>query len=618
MNILSLLYLALSLFGLGFLIFIHEYGHYYIGKKMGMKVETFSIGFGKPIKTWKSGDVVFQLGSIPFGGYVKFKGLDGDRSSVDGFYSVPFYKRIFVALAGPLANLLLALVVFILIYFMGGRTVDFQEKNPFVGYLRKGGLLYTQGLREGDKITQINGHPYQAFQDFMIEKVTTKGPLHIEGEHFGFGSSSYFDFTMKEGGFYPGNYLIFEKVPQIVPQEMAYLKQIGLKAGDRLLTLNGSPVFSKTSLIEQLQEPSVLVHVMRDDQVMAFKVLKLNPSDIRLSRSQQGELTDWMHGAALKAIRYYIPYDLNQDLQVEGLCEYLNEKALWQTASDIIGENSLDQGLQVGDKIVALNGQSVSSGSELIAILDKDSFHVIAQKKDGETLPIKKAIEDFWQAYTSSDYQNLWAHPELTESGSYIQFHVPVIKLDHLQLSSEEKARQEKILEETMARINKIKDPKVRAQEIEEIEAYQKRFMIGGQFRDQMIKSNPSPFHELYEACAMTFKTIGSLFKGALSPKQLSGPVAIVGVMQHGAKKGVTEGLYYFAVVSINLALFNLLPLPVLDGGHICFALYEGIFRKPVPQKFMERLTFVFVILLIALIIYATYNDLLRFIKGIF
>jgi regulator of sigma E protease len=91
-----------------------------------------------------------------------------------------------------------------------------------------------------------------------------------------------------------------------------------------------------------------------------------------------------------------------------------------------------------------------------------------------------------------------------------------------------------------------------------------------------------------------------------------------VGVMQHGAKKGVTEGLYYFAVVSINLALFNLLPLPVLDGGHICFALYEGIFRKPVPQKFMERLTFVFVILLIALIIYATYNDLLRFIKGIF
>lgn len=142
--------------------------------------------------------------------------------------------------------------------------------------------------------------------------------------------------------------------------------------------------------------------------------------------------------------------------------------------------------------------------------------------------------------------------------------------------------------------------------------------MIGGKFQDQVVTSNPNPFKELYDACALTFKTIGSLVKGGLSPKQLSGPVAIVGVMQQGAKKSFTEGLYYFAVISVNLALFNLLPLPVLDGGHIIFALYEGIMRKPVPQKVMERLTLIFVIVLVALIIYATYNDILRFIKGLF
>ena len=169
-----------------------------------------------------------------------------------------------------------------------------------------------------------------------------------------------------------------------------------------------------------------------------------------------------------------------------------------------------------------------------------------------------------------------------------------------------------------MQRIGKIKDPKQRNSELKEMELNQKRYLIGGLFGDQPVSFNPSPWHEMKDACQMTFKTLSSLFKGALSPKQLSGPVAIVGVMQYGAKKSVTEGLYYFAVISINLALFNLLPLPVLDGGHICFALYEGIFRRPVNQKLMERITFVFVILLVSLLLYATYNDILRFIKGLF
>ena len=213
--ILSLFYLAVSLFGLGFLVFIHEWGHFWVGKKMGMKVETFSIGFGKPIKTWKSNDVLFQIGSIPFGGFVKFKGLDGDRSSSDGFYSVPFYKRIFVALAGPLANLILAFLVFVLIYLCGGRTVDFMEKNPYVGFLRKEGALYKAGLREGDKITSINNRPFSSFQDFMVEKTISKGPITLQAEHFPLFEAPAFSFSFKEGGYFPGNFLIFESIPNI-------------------------------------------------------------------------------------------------------------------------------------------------------------------------------------------------------------------------------------------------------------------------------------------------------------------------------------------------------------------------------------------------------------------
>lgn len=617
--ILSLIYLALSLFGLGLLIFVHEWGHYIVGLKMGMKVETFSIGFGKPLKSFKAKNgVLFQIGTIPFGGYVKFKGLDGDRSSSDGFYSVPFYKRIFVAFAGPLANLLLALLVFIIIFISGGRHVDFQEKNPFVGLLKQGGTLFNLGLREGDKIEKVNSKPYSSFQDFMIEKLTSKAPLRIEGVHFPLYLDQGFDFSFQEGGFYPADFLLFKEVPKIVPDEMAYLKQKGLAQGDRLLSLNGMPVFSKASLIHQLQMPSCLLHVMRDDKILAVRVPKLRFSDIKLTGLQEGEVTDWMHGAGLKTLKYYIPYDLTNDMTVEGVCEYLNNEALWQKPQSFDPLNPVDQVLVKGDKIIACNGKRLTKPSELVAILDKDVFHVIAQKREFKKLEQKDAVLEFWAPYLTKDYNDLLINPDLSSQGEYISFECPVIKLDMLKLSDEEKQRQDKLLEDSLVAINKIKDPKVRAQQLKELELEQKRFMIGGKFIDQAIKFNPNPFKELFDACMMTFKTIGGLVKGGLSPKQLSGPVAIVGVMQHGAQKSLIEGLYYFAVISINLGLFNLLPLPVLDGGHILFALYEGIFRRPVPQKMMERLTLIFVVLLVGLILYATYNDILRFIRGLF
>lgn len=617
--ILSLMYLALSLFGLGLLIFVHEWGHYMVGLKMGMKVETFSIGFGKPLKTWRAQNgVLFQIGTIPFGGYVKFKGLDGDRSSNDGFYSVPFYKRIFVALAGPVANLILAFVVFTIIFFAGGRRIEFQEKNPFVGFIKQGGKAFIAGLREGDKIQKVNGKPYACFQEFMVEKLTTKGPVHLEGQHFFQYLEKQFDIKLEEGGFYPGDYLLFKEIPKIVPEEMAYLKQKGLTVGDRLLSLNGMPVFSKASLVTQLQMPSIFLHIERGGQLVAVKVAKLPFSDIKLTRIQEGEITDWMHQAGLKQLKYYIPYDLNGDLYVEGVCEFLNEQAQWQLPTTVDHLNPLEQVLEKGDKIVACNGKKITSAKELIAIVDKDVFHIIAEKKEFKRCEIKEAIDQFWAPYVSKDYQDLINNPDLSAQGSFISFECPAIKLEMLKLSEEEKARQDNMLQENLEAIHKLKDPKAKAQALKELENEQKRFMLGAKFSDQLIKFNPSPFKELYEACMMTFKTIGGLFKGGLSPKQLSGPVAIVGVMKQGAQKSVIEGLYYFAIISINLGLFNLLPLPVLDGGHIVFALYEGVVRRPIPQKMMERLTLIFVVILVSLILYATYNDILRFLRGLF
>ena len=77
----NIIYVILAIIGLGVLVVIHELGHYFMAKKVGMKVEVFSIGFGKSIFSWKKDGVVWKVGCLPFGGYVKIAGMqkEGDK-----------------------------------------------------------------------------------------------------------------------------------------------------------------------------------------------------------------------------------------------------------------------------------------------------------------------------------------------------------------------------------------------------------------------------------------------------------------------------------------------------------------------------------------------------------
>ena len=109
-----------------------------------------------------------------------------------------------------------------------------------------------------------------------------------------------------------------------------------------------------------------------------------------------------------------------------------------------------------------------------------------------------------------------------------------------------------------------------------------------------------------------TAKTLTSLVTGKLNPKWMSGPIGMVQIIHHGWMVGVKEALFWIAAISLNLGIFNLLPIPILDGGRICFFLYEWMFRRRPSAKAMERLIIPFVVLLIGLFIYVTYQDIIR------
>ena len=114
----------------------------------------------------------------------------------------------------------------------------------------------------------------------------------------------------------------------------------------------------------------------------------------------------------------------------------------------------------------------------------------------------------------------------------------------------------------------------------------------------------------------LVFVSLGMLFSGGASVSDLSGPVGVVSAMSTVAKTGLADFLFFAGFLAVNIGVMNLLPLPALDGGRIIFALWEMIFRKPIPREKEGYVHFIGFVLLIGLMIFATWNDIVRLFTG--
>ncbi len=140
-----------------------------------------------------------------------------------------------------------------------------------------------------------------------------------------------------------------------------------------------------------------------------------------------------------------------------------------------------------------------------------------------------------------------------------------------------------------------------------------------------LLLAYPTPFEQFENILTNSYKSLrGMLVYGAnklglteststLKPRHMSGPLGMGNILYSSVKNvSLVTGIYFVVMISFALAIFNLLPLPVLDGGHITFALIEAIFRRPLPTIVIKALSNVFIVLLIALMVYVTYFDVLR------
>lgn len=162
---------------IGVLIFVHELGHFLVAKRFGVKIEKFSIGFGPKVVSKTLGETEYRLSWIPLGGYVKMLGeTDPEKVSPEdlsrSFASLPVSRRMLIAAAGPVANFALAILLFASVFWSGLPILD-----PVVGRVLPGSPAASAGIRNGDRILEIDGRKVTRWDDIrqMIEGKGGKG-----------------------------------------------------------------------------------------------------------------------------------------------------------------------------------------------------------------------------------------------------------------------------------------------------------------------------------------------------------------------------------------------------------------------------------------------------------
>jgi len=173
-------------FVLGVLIFVHELGHFMMARRIGVRVLTFSLGFGPKLIAVKRGDTEYCISAIPLGGYVKMAGEnpeDARTGASDEFLSKSKWQRFQVLVMGPVMNLALAVIVMAVVLYQGAPAPAFMEQPAVVGSVLDQSALKPAGLLPGDHIVSVDGDRVGTWEEFLnliAAKAKRNVSLHVE------------------------------------------------------------------------------------------------------------------------------------------------------------------------------------------------------------------------------------------------------------------------------------------------------------------------------------------------------------------------------------------------------------------------------------------------------
>ena len=503
---------------LGPLIFFHELGHFFFARLFGVRVEVFSIGFGPKIFKYLHKGTEYALSIIPLGGYVKMFGDDPfsevaltDEEKKVAFNHKSKVARFWIVFGGPLANLLLAYLLYVGL-LAGGEKVPETK----VGVVAEKSVLFQKGLRTGDVLIGINDEKVLSFDDLNI-KGSIVDKIIVRRNDKGV----------------------------VIPVDLALEPFINEFV--TIVSLVRKPIFTNRSgekFYISLESKPKTLNVSYEELVTSFsgkaylyKVLE-SEGDTKIDLNSEAEITaaqDQTLPEILKNLEFY-PADLS--------------------VRNIVMASPADKaGIKKGDILVSVNGSRLGSFEDL--------------------------------------RQNL----QTIEDGREVA--VEVISAGVLN---------KKVL---VPEVKEIDNKKTKIIGIESgVEYIQPKLIIAK--ADSFGEAVIGAFGRTWDGIVKTFSGYKKLIMREVSLNNIGGPLAIGKVASDSLNISLSMFFRLMAIISINLGVINLFPIPVLDGGHIMFLLFETINGGPLSRRKLEIAQKFGISVLFLLIFVALFNDVTR------
>ncbi len=595
--------IAAVILGIGFLIFVHELGHFLVAKLVGIRVLGFSIGFGPRVIGFRRGETDYRISLFPIGGYVKMAGESPDDAGIidDGdFRAKTVGQRAAVLSAGVVMNAIFAFVLFAVAFSIG---VPFEA--PVIGNVQEGSPAWVSGLEPGTRIVSVNGNRVFGFLDISTEVAVANrsGGVEMKLERDGETFVKKIGIRRSEAtGLFEVGIQPHRGALVAPPGSLAHER--GLRDGDRFLEVDGQPVETPYDLRSALA--SVAVKDPGEAEPIRF-VVERDGAPVSVSFEP-----DWTEEPIRRigvgaAIRRVLALRTSPVVDATGLREGDHLVA--------IGERSIIERGDFREAVLASAGGGVPvpvrirRESELLDLewdLDSDAAAVIA--RDVALGPV-----------TGRNVVNVT--PGGAAAGAGLKSGDRIVALDGTEVDEFIEIVDFMNGYEGSGAIDVRveRDGESLAFEMRPQEVFLPIFALQFEQKRERVESE-----HLLEACSMGFaRTIymtkhvfvilqRMLVQRTVSTKNMGGIVMISVVSYQFAAEGLGKLLYFLGLLSVNLAILNLLPIPVLDGGQLVFLAIEKIKGSPVSERVQQWAALAGVAAILFLVLYVTYNDVER------
>jgi len=644
-----------SIIGLGLVIFLHEFGHFAVAKWCNVYVERFSIGFGPVLLSWKWGETEYALSAIPFGGYVKMLGQDdADPSQMTNeeiaadprsYVAKNVLQRMAIISAGVTMNVITAVLFYIIAFGFGVDSVP-----PVIGVVSPGLPAWQAGVRRGDVVEKLNGRSVASFQDLALHVAVSDGDIALEGKRkdgtpFKTVVTPDFSGTRPQIGIRPSPGLTVVEAPKTVkptdtpvqPESAASRANPAFEWGDQLVKVGETEVTS----FAQFQD----VLATRNGAATTVTVKRKGaPLEIAVDSNYFRTLGLRFDAAPITAIQ--------------------------------TGSPAAAAGLEIGDKFAKINGKNIGAEIDPLRLPDEfaqlagQSVDVVVSRQNpkGGRMDVQlKVIPDARPGWLDPPegegepisipaigvaFHTIPVILHVEPDGPAAQAGIPVqAKIQSVEFVKPDEAVTDKAQPKIVALHDEKNSEKANNwgyifAALQRMPGYHLKLTIreNDQTPPRVVtvipaedKTWPSPQLGLMmqvtlqqekaanvsEAISMganrawstvlnIYLTLKSLVTGRLSHKELHGPLGIAQAAYESARMGFVPFLLFLGFLSLNLAVLNFLPIPVLDGGHMVFLLYEGLTGKRPSEKIMVGSLYVGLAFLLGLMALVLYLDIGR------